>query len=327
MNRPRMEWKVGLFVALCLGLLAVLVLSFSKGLSPFSHTYRLRLRTPNVGGIKTQASVLMAGVPVGNVIKAELDPDGRSVTLHLRIQSSYAIHRDARFALEQAGFLGDRYVSVVPGANREPVLADNEEVSCEEPFNLQEAARAATGFIRRVDDTARRLNEAIDRIDRLVLNEQTLTNLAQSVASFHRSTLQAEKTLGRVDDLVTSNLPPVNLTISNLFAFSHELRTLGADLRDVLATNSTEVTEAVKSVESSAAMLEGLLTDLRDGRGLAGTLLRDQQLALHFSMLASNLTVTSSNLNARGMWGILWKPKPGAAHPSAAAAPRASGRH
>ena len=44
-------------------------------------------------------------------------------------------------------------------------------------------------------------------------------------------------------------------------------------------------------------------------------------------MLASNLTVTSSNLNARGMWGILWKPKAGAAHLPAAVPPRGSGRH
>lgn len=304
-----MEWKVGVFVTFGLTLLAVLILNFSKGLSVLSPSYSLRLKTSNVGGIKPQAGVLMSGVPIGNVVGAELARDGRSVTLLLRIQKRYQIHRDAEFVIEQSGFLGDQFVAIKPGLNKETMLTDGEEVTCAEPFNLQEAARAATGFIRRVDDTAKRLNDAIVRIDRLLLNEQTLTNFAASVATLHRASVQAEVTLGKIDALVASNLPPVNQTISNLMAFSGEMRVLGRDLQTVLATNSTEVTEAVKSIESSAAMLKDLLSGLQEGRGLAGSLLKDQQLALQFSLLASNLTVTSSNLNARGVWGVLWKPK------------------
>ena len=322
MSGKRAEWKVGLFVALGLALLALLVLGFSKGLSMLSSTYAIRLRASTAGRIKPQAGVLLAGVEVGNVASIELAPDAKSVLLHLRILRRYAIHRDAEFVIEQSGVLGDEFVAIVPGLNQAPLLKDGEEMPCREPFNLQEAARAALGFIHRVDDTARKLNNAIDRIDRLLLNEQTLTNFAESVATLRRGSIQAEKTLGRIDLLVTSNLPPVNQTISNLFAFSTEMRILGHDLQTVLATNSTEVTEAVKSIESSAAMLKSLLTDLQDGKGLAGSLLKDEQLARQFSALASNLTVTSSNLsvtssnlNTRGLWGILWKPKPKPAKP------------
>ena len=66
MSPKRLEWKVGLFVLVCLVLLGVLVLNFSKGLTFFTPTYTLHLKTANVGGIKREASVLMAGVQVGN---------------------------------------------------------------------------------------------------------------------------------------------------------------------------------------------------------------------------------------------------------------------
>ncbi len=310
MSRGRDEWKVGLFVVVGLGLLALLMVNFSKGRSWWTSTYRIQLRTTNIGTLKPQAGVLLAGVKVGSVDRIELAADGLTVLLHLRIERRYPIHGDVEFTIQQSGVLGDEYVAIVPGPNEAPLLREGEERPCRVPFNLQEAAHAALGFIHRVDDTARRLNDAIERIDRLVLNERTLTNLAEAVVTLQRTTVQAERVLGRIDGLVVSNLPPVDHTISNLLVFSADLRLLGRDLQAVLATNSVEVTAAVKSVESSAAMLEALLTDLQDGKGLAGSVLKDPHLAGQFSLLASNLTVTSSNLNARGLWGILWAPKP-----------------
>src|SRR6059058_1059956 len=85
MSQKRLEWKVGLFVLMCLVLLGLLVLNFSKGLMFLTPTYTLRLKTTNVGGIKREAAVLMAGVPVGNVVGADLSPDGRTVTVLLKI--------------------------------------------------------------------------------------------------------------------------------------------------------------------------------------------------------------------------------------------------
>src|SRR5438093_886746 len=107
MSQKRLEWKVGLFVVACLLLLGLLVLNFSKGLTFFTPTYTLRLRTSNVGGIKREASVLMAGVQIGNVTAAELGPEGTNVVVFLKILKRYPIHRDAVFAIDSMGFLGD----------------------------------------------------------------------------------------------------------------------------------------------------------------------------------------------------------------------------
>ena len=64
------------FVFGCLILLALLMVSFSKGLTFFKPTYTLRLITKNVGGLKEQATVLMAGVQVGHVTGARLSRGG-----------------------------------------------------------------------------------------------------------------------------------------------------------------------------------------------------------------------------------------------------------
>ena len=61
MSKSRLEWKVGLFVIICLGLLAALLIEFSKGASLWKHTYDLKMRAANGNGLKLKAGVLMAG--------------------------------------------------------------------------------------------------------------------------------------------------------------------------------------------------------------------------------------------------------------------------
>ena len=144
MNAPRFELKVGIFITVALTILAALMVNFSKSVSLFTPTYQLSLRAANVGGIKTSAGVLMSGVPIGNVASVDLAPNGKSVILHLRLLAKFKIRRDAEFIIEQSGFLGDQYVAVYPsGRDTDAFLADGALVDCQEPFNVQEAARAA----------------------------------------------------------------------------------------------------------------------------------------------------------------------------------------
>ena len=306
MNQKRLEWKVGVFVVVCLAVLALLALNFSKGLTFFTTTYTLRLRTTNVGGIKKEASVLMAGVPVGNVTGAELSPEGTNVIVYLKILDRYRIHADAVFTIDSTGFLGDQYVAIIPGRNEKPVLKDGDEVICREPFNFQEVARSALGFIQRVDDTAKKLDSALTRVEQRVLNEETLTNLSATIGNFRLVSERALATVDNIDHLMQSNGPPVGVTTSNLALFSHQLNELATNLQDVLTTNKVDLAGAVKNIESSTEMMKSLLSDLQAGKGLAGTLLKDEHLSFGVSQLVSNLTMLSSNLNRHG---LLWKPR------------------
>src|SRR5580765_9114500 len=109
MSKSRLGWKVGLFVFVGLLLLAALAIQFSKGTTFFRPTKHILLRAANVGGLKVKAQVLMAGVQVGTVSGLVLSPHGTNVTISLKIFKQYVVHKDARFVIEQAGFLGDQY--------------------------------------------------------------------------------------------------------------------------------------------------------------------------------------------------------------------------
>jgi phospholipid/cholesterol/gamma-HCH transport system substrate-binding protein len=220
MEKSRLETKVGLFVVLGLALLATLLILFSKGTSPFSRTYELRLHASNVGGLKPRAGVLLAGVQVGGVSSIQLAEDGKSVTILLDIYKGCKIYRDARFIIEQSGFLGDQYVSIIPTENKDRLLAGGDEVNCQEPFNLQEVARSASGFIQRIDDTAKKLDESVTDLRRVVLNEQTLTNFSATMHNLRTVSEQAMGTVNNINALVATNGPQINLAVSNVVFFS-----------------------------------------------------------------------------------------------------------
>ncbi len=310
MNKSRLEWKVGLFVLIGLVLLSALLLQFSKGTTFFRPTYNILLRAANVGGLKIRASVLMAGVQVGTVSDIRLSPQGTNVTITLRIYSQYQIHNDARFLIEASGFLGDQYVAIMPTLNRGPVFEDGQTALAESPFNLQEVARAASGFIQRLDETAKKLNDAIADVRRLVLNEQTLTNFSTAVGNMRSASERALTTVDSINSLIATSGPSFALSGSNLVLASEQFNAFAANLNSVLATNSTGIDAAVKNIEASTEALKTLVDDLQAGKGLAGNLLKNDQLAASVQDTAKNLSITSSNLNRLGLWGILWQHKP-----------------
>ncbi len=310
MESKGLQTKVGLFVVFGLALLATLLILFSKSTSPFSRTYELRLRASNVGGLKPRTGVLLAGVQVGSVSSIQLAGDGKSVTILLNIYQGCKIYSDARFVIEQSGFLGDQYVSIIPASNAPPVLVNGDAVNCQEPFNLQEVARSASGFIQRIDDTAKKLDDSITDLRRVVLNEQTLTNFS---ATMHNLRTISEQALGTVNDinaLVATNGSQINLAVSNVVFFSQELLRLASSAEGVLDTNSTGITAAVKNIESSTEVLKDLLNNVQSGKGLAGTMLENEQLTTNVQAIANNLAVASSNLNRLGLWRFLWHKEP-----------------
>jgi phospholipid/cholesterol/gamma-HCH transport system substrate-binding protein len=318
MNKSRLEIKVGLFVFVCLALLAAMMVQFNKGGSLLNDSYTLKLHAVNVGGLKHEAQVLLAGYQVGNVRDIQLADDGKSVTIYLKINKKYQIYHDARFVIEQAGFLGDEYISVIPTENQDPKFADGADVPCQEPFDLQEVARGAAGFIKRMDETAKKLDDSVSDLRAQVLNAQTLSTFGVALTNMQKFTQQALGTIDGINAIVATNGSQISAAVSNFVYFSGEASQLGASAQGILATNSMRLNDAMQNLDDASTSLKQIAADVQAGHGLAGTVLQNQELATNVQLIAANLAVTTSNLNRTGLWGILWSHKTPATNQPAA---------
>ncbi|HON08248.1 MAG TPA: MlaD family protein [Verrucomicrobiota bacterium] len=322
MSKERLEYKVGIFVLIGLILAAVLMVSFSKGTLFVKPTYEIFLKTSNVGGIKSRASVLMSGVPVGYVEDVQLTEDNFNVLMKLKILGQYKIRKNSRFVIEQSGFLGDQYIAIY-ATNQGPFLVSGEIIECEEPFNLQETARAAALFIKRVEDTVTKANSLIERIDVKLLTDQNFSNISQSLANLSGISESTVQTVHEIETLLRTNTVPVSLIISNLthistnlVVFIGELNDLIVSINNTLSTNEENITLALRNTAIASSEFTNLLGQLQSGKGIASALLKDAELKenvdgllKNMDSLTANLTIASSNLNRYGLWWMLWKPK------------------
>ena len=252
----------------------------------------------------------MAGVPVGSISAIHLDTDTGIVTLDAKIKAQYQIRADAKFFIETAGFLGDKYIGVIPGDNKLPALKNGDEVICQESFDLVRAARSATDLMDELKTVASQITNIVNRIDSKLLDEQTLTNLAAGLSNLREISSEASATIAGVNQLILTNTPPINAAIENVVTFSEQLKDAGGDMQNLVATNSVVIDESLANIKATTESLRNLAAAAERGEGLAGKLFSDQELAQNFSVLSSNLVDVSTKLNKGGLWGILWKDKP-----------------
>jgi phospholipid/cholesterol/gamma-HCH transport system substrate-binding protein len=323
MNESRYAGKVGVFVAVGLALIALLVLNFTKGLTLFNPTYQLHVIMPTSAGLKPAADVMMAGVPIGKVVSPELIEDGRSVNITVSILAKYKIRKSAVFHIDSLGFLGDQYIEVSPvplatGATntQADILQNGDTIQGEAPFNMFAAVRSTSDLLDQARKTIKDLDQAITNVNRTVLSDQTLKDFAMAISNFASVTEIAIKTVQGADDLVQSNSPAVAVMVTNLEAVSEKFNVMADKVELIITTNSEDVNEAVKNLRDTTASFKQLASGLQAGNGLAGSLLKDEELKAQAAALLSNANVVAaefsafgSNLNQRGVWSMLWKPK------------------
>src|SRR5271157_4352799 len=179
MNDSRFEFKVGLFVFVGVALIALLILNFSKGITLFNPTYKLRVILPNAAGLKPTADVMMAGVPIGKVSSIDLADNGKSVQITVVILGKYknTIRTDAKIDIEALDFLGDQYVEVAPPTDtgltptNEITYCKNGDTVIGKPtFNMVEAVKSISGVIDEAKKTMKDLDQAITNINSSALS-------------------------------------------------------------------------------------------------------------------------------------------------------------
>ncbi|MGD9763725.1 MAG: outer membrane lipid asymmetry maintenance protein MlaD [Candidatus Binatia bacterium] len=115
---PTRDFIVGCFVLI--GLAAIAYLSLSVGGVSYTGPKGLSVYADfgEIGGLKPRAPVVIAGVKVGEVGAIELNPEYRArVTFNLAPDLKLPL--DTSASIVTSGVLGDRYVSLQPGAEEE----------------------------------------------------------------------------------------------------------------------------------------------------------------------------------------------------------------
>jgi phospholipid/cholesterol/gamma-HCH transport system substrate-binding protein len=317
MKDSRIELKVGFFVAVGLALLALLVLSFSRGLTFFEKTYTLHIVLPSAAGLKPTADIMMSGVPIGKAANVELLQEGRSVEVTASILSKYKIRTNATVHIDALGFLGDQYIEVTPSSNTNaPFWQDGDLVQGEAPMNMQAAVKSVSGLLDQFKSVAGGVDLAVSNLNRTILSEQSLSGLSGGLSNTEAMVASVRQMALDAQGLIHSNAPAVGEAVTNVLQLSEKLNLTAEKLDGLITTNRPVINEALQNLRDTSVSFKQVAADLEAGKGPVGSLLKDEALKAKMADLISNANAMSaafatfgSNLDEKGLWRMLWKPK------------------
>ncbi len=137
MKPTRTDTLVGSFVLVGLVAVAYLALHLGAGNLPSGDTYLIEARFSNAGGLNRGASVLLAGVIVGRVEDIRLDPGDFSAIATLRVRSNVHLPTDSMASIRTSGLIGDRFISLAPGAEADNLTPGSRIVLTESAVDLE----------------------------------------------------------------------------------------------------------------------------------------------------------------------------------------------
>ncbi len=138
MKRFNFETSVGVFMVV--GFICFAWLSVKLGDIDFfgNDSRTVVARFTSVSGLKSGASVEIAGVQVGKVSGIKLDQEYFEAEVQMEIDNAVALQEDSIAAIRTAGIIGDRYIKITPGGSEELIEPGGEIIETEAAINFEE---------------------------------------------------------------------------------------------------------------------------------------------------------------------------------------------
>jgi len=199
MDRKKMknEVKVGMMVIASIAVL--LVLFYKMGNFDFAKkTYSVDVLFDFAGGIAKNAPVRVLGVEVGKVDSIDLKYDDETkVLISLSLDETTELKIDAKAYVSSLGLMGEKYIELIPGSAKAPLLEHDSTIIGEDPFQMET-------FTKKSDEIMEKLSKALTDIRSLTTN---------------------------VDGMVTENREGVNSILKNVEVTTANLKELSTDLK------------------------------------------------------------------------------------------------
>lgn len=135
-HRSVSETLIGAVVlAVAVGFLGYAVVN--TGRTPVSG-YELRARFDRIDGLAVGSDVRLAGVKVGSVTSARVDPQTYQAEVSFTVQNAVKLPRDTSAEVTSDGLLGGKYLSLVPGGDTRVLAAGGTVSITESAISLEQ---------------------------------------------------------------------------------------------------------------------------------------------------------------------------------------------
>jgi len=264
-----LELKVGAFVLVGLGILAVLLVQFGRLGEGFQSYYQLLIKFPDASGLLKGSDVLLAGAKIGHVSGGpHLATSGQGVEVSVRIFGFVKIPAGSRFTVGSSGLLGDRFVAVTaPQRITEDFIPKNSVIEGTRDTGIDDLTKEGGALVEDLRKAVQNANEAIEKLTNEALSKENLDNVKSAVENLNTATTALAASTKKVDGV----LDKASETMDAAKKAADDLPSAIADAR--------------KTIQAATELIQKAST----GKGALATLLSNQEFSNDLKALVTNL--------------------------------------
>lgn len=311
------EFKIGIMAIVVIAL-AVWGYTFLRGKNLLKTANVYYVRYDNVDQLAATSPVLIRGLPVGSVSSVELHEDMRSIVVTLDIDKGVRIPKDAVAVVVSTSIMGGKAVELeVSGACSGSDCAEpgsylqgrvrgmfDSLLDKGEDGTLAKAKEQISDILRTLGDSLtspdadNEIAKTYQQLSQLISNLSAITGtLNKSMSSYDRHLNASLANVSAITGAIARNQDKIASAIQNLESLSHQLDQakfgeVGQNTNKLITDAQVTVKElnlAVDEAQVSFSKLSNIMTDLQNGQGSLGKLLKDEKLYNHTLATTRNL--------------------------------------
>ena len=183
------ELKVGVFILIGVAILFIIV--FSIGDINLSKTgYNVKVLFNFASGIGSSAPVRLAGVGVGQIqgIHIIRDPkdDKTKAEVTAWINDGTKIEEDAVVTINTLGLLGEKYLEIIPGTSKSPVVKPNAVLIGKDPVQMEKITENLAALSDSVRVMVDKMKNGEGTIGKLLTDDAIYNNLEAFTADIKK---------------------------------------------------------------------------------------------------------------------------------------------
>jgi len=296
------EIKVGAVTAISITLL-ILGFSFLKGNNPLKKSRYIYAKFKSIEGLVPSNPVLMNGLVIGSVFKAEpSDEYLTSVLITIRLSENIKIPHDSQATIK-GNLLSTPAVEIQKGIST--TYLNNEDT-----IRTEESSGFLGAVLEQLGPTQKTLNKTLREMDTLlysanrVLNANAQEDLRQTLSNLSRITAQLAETSVSVNKLLQQQQSALTTTIANLQLTSAQVKE-GTQNLPVISRNletaskkfsDLDLQVTVSKLNNTIEQMNMALGKVNNENGSMGALLNDRRLYDNLSSTVNSLNLLLQDL-------------------------------
>jgi phospholipid/cholesterol/gamma-HCH transport system substrate-binding protein len=302
MGEQTKNMLIGVFVIAACGVIIWLILFLKPSVGNAKET--LYVRFSNVNQINIGTRVLFAGKPVGEVVAIEPIRDARQkpmadvlgeiyyYQLVLKVDSSVKVYDTDEVTIQTSGLLGEKSIAIIPKVPPKGVIprliSDGQPIYAESIDPLEHA-------FNEISNLAGEMKKTFQNITCWI--QKNGDDMGDAIRSFGGAMDEIECAVHTVNEQCI--LQDVKVAVNQFTSTFHEIHDAVCQLKvgDVFVNAGV----VMKNLKSTSHNLSMITTDIADGKGTLGRLIKDDNFYLHLNSILSKVDTLMNDINNYGL--------------------------